>query len=129
MGANDMFKETFRNDLQPGDSISVEIAGVTYTARIEYDNETRPDDFDCYDETDIARWQQDDWRFCGLVISAECEGWSKDHVLSLWGIELGFSDSGDKYWNEVANECLHEALAHFMPQWLPATTNNNPARQ
>lgn len=124
-----MFKETFRNDLQPGDSISVEIAGVTYTARIEYDNHTRPDEFDCYDETDIERWQEGDWCFCGLVISAERGGWLNDYVDSLWGIELGFSDSADKYWNEVANECLAEALALFMPQWLPAATNNNPARQ
>ena len=124
-----MFKETFRDDPQAGDSISVEIAGVTYTARIEYDNDSRPDDCDCYDETDVERWWQGDWRFCGLVISAQCKGWSQDHVDSLWGIELGFSDSGDKYWNEVANECLHEALALFMPQWLPATTNNNQSRQ
>jgi len=124
-----MFKETFRNDLQPGDSISVEIAGVTYTARIEYDYHSRPDDFECYDEADIARWQREEWCFCGLVISAERDGWSQDYVDSLWGIELGFSHSADKYWNEVANECLGEALALFMPQWLPATTNNNQARQ
>ena len=124
-----MFKETFRDDPQPGDSISVEIAGITYTAWIECDNDNRPEHFDCYDETDIERWQKGDWCFCGLVISAEGEGWSEEHVNSLWGIELGFSDSGDKYWNEVANECLHEALDLLMPQWLPDATNNNQARQ
>lgn len=91
-----------------GDSLSCTIGGVTYTAYLEHDPFTKPEDADCYDESDIKRFYNDEWLYCGLVIKAERKGWHKNYLASLWGLELNLSDNS--YLLEAANELLLEAI-------------------
>ena len=55
-------------------------------------------------------WENDDWFYCGIVLSAERDGWTKDHLASLWGIECNYPDSDNSYLLTVANELLAEYI-------------------
>lgn len=43
-----------------GDSVTFERGPFLVTIRLEYDQDTRPNDFDCYSEEDIQRWRDDE---------------------------------------------------------------------
>jgi hypothetical protein len=88
-----------------GSSISARLpGGVVIRATVHPDNDTRPDDFDCYDDSTIDEWKRDEWQFCGIVISVfidcHCVDESAD---SLWGIEANFRGN-----NSYLNECAAE---------------------
>lgn len=104
-----MFTATFsRFQALPGDSTTCWIDGTEYTARIEFDPNTFPSDFECYSVDDIRSWSRDEWQFVGIVVGAERNGVELDnHLASLWGIE---SDSSPEYFLEVANDLLREAI-------------------
>lgn len=104
-----MFKTGFNNYACFGDKISVTVDGVTYTARLEPDNDSRPEDSDCYSPEDIKRFYADEWSYCGVVIEAERNGWTKDNLASLWGVEVNLGNNND-YLLEVANDLLAEAI-------------------
>ena len=95
----------------PGDAIVWRNGGFTLTARIKFDDATRPGEFDCYSEDDIKRWEANEWYYVGIVVSAEYKGWLlEDPVASLWGLECGLAaDSGD-YLSEIAAAMLVEEL-------------------
>lgn len=59
----------------------------------------------------LKAWCDDEWTYCGIVISVSRNGVTlDDHAASLWGIELNFPGSANEYLTEVANELLPEAL-------------------
>jgi hypothetical protein len=96
-------------------------------ARIEYDHDTSPRDYDqpgwCFDTTSrkygkqnrkiIAAWEADEWFYCGIVVTVFREG-VKLGEAHLWGIEANFPFGKQKtrhaYHLTVANELLDEAL-------------------
>ena len=95
----------------PGDSITWRNGGFTLTARIEFDDLTRPGEFDCYSEEDIKRWEADEWYYVGIVVSAEYKGWLlEDPVASLWGLECGLAEDSGDYLSEIAAAMLVEEL-------------------
>jgi hypothetical protein len=108
--ATPMFKKPFDGYVCHGDRISCTVGDTTYTARLEVDIDCSPDDFDCYDDEAIAAWKRDEWRYYGVVIDAERDGWEKRDLASLWGIEGNFPGSDNSYLLEVANELLSEAI-------------------
>jgi len=60
----------------------------------------------------MAAWKNDDWFYCGVILSVALEGITLDRfAASLWGIEANYPDSDNSYLSEVANELLSEALA------------------
>ena len=104
-----------------GDSIAIEDGLYTFTARIEFDDDTSPDEFDCFDVNCpdygeenakyIRAWRNGEWFYCGIAISAEYNGFALpgNYLASLWGIEANFPGSDNAYLSEVVSELLPEA--------------------
>ena len=108
-----MFKQGFDKFVCVGDSITTEEAGMTIRARIEFDSDTRADDFgeDCYTPEQIEAWKNDEWFFCGVVLSVSVDGIEiDDHAASLWGVDCNFPSCDNSYLLTVANELLPDAL-------------------
>jgi len=135
------FTEKFDSYVCLGDSLTYEVDGVTVTARIAHDDtpdapDQRKDGFwpslypndagfigagngwrDRFDaaqakaERVMAAWKNDEWFYCGVILSAAIDGLElTDNAASLWGIEANYPDSDNAYLTEVANELLPEAL-------------------
>ena len=135
------FTEKFDSFVCEGDSLTCEAQGFTVTARLVRDDcgdapDQRQDGFwpslykdaagfigagngwrDRFDkaqsraEAVIAAWKNDEWYYCGVILSVAIDGITlDDHAASLWGIEANYPDSDNAYLNEVANELLPEAL-------------------
>lgn len=86
----------------------------TVRAYLEYDNDTRPDDSDCYSEADIAAWQEDEWQYVTLFV----EVLHDDKVLGtacIGGMEYGLNGnyeyawSTDYYLPDLIDEAVAEA--------------------
>lgn len=125
-----------------GDSIQTNLdhRGVYYKARVEYDNDMHrppdqrqdgfwpsrdpnaagyvlPEHFDTEKakaERIMAAWENDEWFYCGIIVSAHIDLMGEQfclskHAASLWGIECNYPDSDNDYLNEVAEELLGEA--------------------
>lgn len=93
-----------------GDTIAWSCEGYDFVARLEHDYDTKPTDSECYDD-DIQRWKNDEWFYCGLILSVSRNGVQlSDHAASLWGIECNFGDNND-HLSEMALELQGEALA------------------
>lgn len=93
-----------------GDSVSWSVEGFDITARVEYDHDTRPTDFDCYDDAQIKAWRDDEWFYCGVVLAVSRNGVElTDHAASLWGIECNIDNDND-YLSELCAEIEPEAL-------------------
>ena len=93
-----------------GEARSVVVGQFTVRAVIEHDQDSSPDEYDCYSDEDKARWRNDDWHFCGIVLHVSCGGVViDDHAASLWGIELNLLDQND-YLSDVADELLPDAI-------------------
>ena len=122
-----IFNENFDKFACIGESISAEYQGIELTARIVFDSDYKIDDDDfhnpdqsvtgCNDEQFAklleARqaWFDDDWFYCGIVISASKNGVElTDHAASLWGIECNYPDSDNDYLRDVCNQLADEAI-------------------
>ena len=119
------FTDKFDDYVVAGESISIELCGTTYTATIEFDADASLDDCDNWnvDQTvtgcdsqqqekllsDREAWHNNEWWFGCIVLSAEtADGWNKDHLGSLSGIEVNYPEGDNNYLTEVATELLHE---------------------
>ena len=102
-----MFNTQFDKYACVNDSITCTIGKYEFTAIIHQDPDYNPNNDDCWDESDIARWKNDVWYFCGIVLSCKYNGITLDCSESLWGIECNFNDSNDCLL-EVANELLSQ---------------------
>lgn len=98
-----MFTTPFSSfDVLPNDFTKCTVDGTDYTAHIELDPDTCPDEFEGYPEERFESWGRGDWYFVGVVIRAERGGvLLGDNLASLWGIE---SDSSPEYFLDIANE-------------------------
>ena len=135
------FTQKFDDYVCIGDSITCTVDGYTVTAQIAHDEtpdapDQRQDGFwpslypndsgfigagngwrDRFDtaharaERVMAAWKNDEWYYCGVILSVALEGITLDRfAASLWGIEANYPDSDNAYLTEVANELLSEAL-------------------
>ena len=121
------FKKGFDSYVCEGDTIATKIDGITYEARIVFDQDSKIDDDDCHnkdksvtgcDDEQFAKllaarvsWFKNEWFYCGVVISAEKAGIPiGKHLASLWAIEANYPGSDNSYLLEVANELLPEAI-------------------
>lgn len=85
--------------------------GFDFVARLEFDGDTKPTDFDCYEPEDIERWDNDEWCYVGVVLSVFRNGIElSDHAASLWGIDCNYNNTSNAYLSEVAQELESEAL-------------------
>ncbi len=97
-----------------GDTIEWQKDGFTLKARIAEDFGSRPEGSDCYTKGQIQKWKDDEWFFCGIVVSV----WILDkqiesHAASLWGIECNFPSrrkNPNLHLSEVAQDLESEAL-------------------
>ena len=95
----------------PGDSITWRNGGFTLVARIEFDDLTIPGDFDRYSEEDLKRWENDEWCYVSISVTAEHKGWLlKDPAARLCGLECGLDDDSGDYLSEIAAAMLVEEL-------------------
>lgn len=94
-----------------GDYIEWNKNGYTIRAVLHEDNDTKPTDFDCYSAIKIKQWMNDEWSFCGVVLEVSYNGVSLGkHCASLWGVDLNYNKTSNKYLAEVALELESEAL-------------------
>ncbi|PQA87682.1 hypothetical protein [Hyphococcus luteus] len=62
-------------------------------------------------ETIMAAWREDEWFYCGIVLSVSREGVTLcEHAATLWGVEANYPGADNSYLTDVANELLPEAL-------------------
>lgn len=94
-----------------GDYIEWEKDGFDIRATIEFDHDTKPTDFDCYTPIKIKQWKNDEWFFCGIVLSVSKNGVEiEDHAASLWGIDCNYNRTSNRYLSEVCQQLEDEAL-------------------
>ena len=94
-----------------GDKIQWVNGEFLLTATIHQDNDTKPEDLDCYHEDDILLFNLDQWLYCGIVLSIEKNGiMIEDHAASLWGIKCNFPGADNSYLSEVAQELESKAI-------------------
>lgn len=94
-----------------GDRIEWTAEGFDIVARLVYDTDHEATADECYDPVAVERWRNDEWFFCGVVLSVARNGVElSDHAASLWGIECNFSNTSNAYLSEVAQELEAEAL-------------------
>ena len=102
----------FKRYAIPGDSVSVQVGALTVRATLEHDNDSRPEDSECYTLEQIAAWKREDWFFVGVVLSVHIgDRVLDDHAASLWAVDCNFMGSDNSYLSDVADELLPEALA------------------
>jgi len=94
-----------------GDCVHWQHEGFDLVATVIYDNSTNMDDFDCYSSLKIKQWKNNEWFFCGIIISAEKNDvLLSDHAASLWGIECNYNKKSNKHLSEVCVELQDEAI-------------------
>ena len=135
------FTERFQSFVCEGDTISCEVAGFEIIARIVRDDCTdtpdqRQDGFwpslykdapgfigpgpnhrerfaqaQARAEAVMEAWRQDEWFYCGIVLSVALEGVTLERAgAAVFGIEANYPGSDNSYLTEVAQELLPEAL-------------------
>jgi hypothetical protein len=121
------FETDFGSYACTGDTITGTLNGYDLTARLEYDQVRGLDDDDCHNPdqavtgcTDEQQekllearraWQNNDWFYCGVVVSVSRNGvLIDDHAAGLWGIECNYPGSDNAYLQEVANDLAAEAI-------------------
>jgi hypothetical protein len=96
-----------------GDTRTWTREGFTLTATVHPDTDTKPTDFDCYSDDQIAAWAADEWMFVGLIVTV-CVVGVKLTDTSLWGIDCNFpradGSRDNSYLSEVADELAEEAM-------------------
>ena len=97
-----------------GDSVNWTVDGFDITARVEYDPDTRPEDFDCYSAKQITAWKNDEWFFCGIILSVSRNGVElSNRAASLWGVDCNFPSR-----RKNPNLCLSEICAELQDEAL-----------
>ena len=102
------------------ESKTIEHDGFTVTIKMVEDTDSTPFDFECYDESDIKAWRNDEWRYVGFVYTTSREGVELGSS-SIWGTELdlpGGKIDGIEAWiaenfyhPELVSEAIEDARA------------------
>lgn len=129
-----VFDEKFGKYVCPGsDTIKGRYGDITVVARLEYDEDTTPMDYDqegwCFDTTDpdhgeenkkiIESWKKDEWQYAGIVVDLiDEDGWKMKNAASCWGVECNwpgllcqYSDDVNQHLNDIAQEVAEEAIS------------------
>ena len=97
-----------------GDTVHWSLDGFDFVARIESDCDTRPDQSECYTPRQVQAWNNNEWFYCGVVLSVYFNGVElSDHAASLWGIDCNFPSrrkNPNAYLSEVCEDLQGEAL-------------------
>jgi len=94
-----------------GDRITWSKDGFDLTAYLEYDQDSKPSDCDCYSPLKIKQWKNDEWFFVGVVLSVSKNDVEiTDHAASLWGIECNYNKRANLHLSQVAKELESEAI-------------------
>lgn len=94
-----------------GDSITWKKDGYTITAKIENDDFTHPENFDCYTAQDVQDWKDDKWEFIGLVFSVSKNGVTlDDEAACMFGIDCDFSAESSAHLNTICIDMESEVL-------------------
>ena len=94
-----------------GDKITWVIDGLLLTATIKGDDYSKPQDFESDLPEVVQAWKNDDWFYCGIVVSVEKQGIMIDeNAASLWGIAVNYPGASNEYLSEVAQDLESEAL-------------------
>ncbi|PQA88295.1 hypothetical protein [Hyphococcus luteus] len=135
------FTERFAAFVCEGDSISCETQGFEIVARIVRDDcgdapDQRQDGFwpseyigdpgfigpgnnwrmrladaQARAEAIMEAWRNDEWFYCGVVLSVSLDGVMLDEAAaSLWGVEANYPGTDNAYLTEIACELLPEAI-------------------
>lgn len=88
------------------ESKTLEHEGFTIRIDVEYDADTTPYEFDCYDKDQIEAWEQDEWFFVGYVYTALKNGVELAGE-SIWGSDYSH-DRGIEEW--IAEDDYHSDL-------------------
>ncbi len=136
------FAENFQSFVCEGDCIVCELDGFEIVARVAHDDcpdapDERQDGFwpseyvgdpgfigpgpnrrqrladaKVKAEAVMEAWRNDDWFYCGIVLSVSREGVTLcENAASLWGVEANYPGSDNACLTEVANGLLPDALA------------------
>ena len=102
------------------ESKTIERDGFTVTLEMVEDTDSTPFDADCYDESDIEAWRNDEWRYVGFVYTASREGVDLGEA-SIWGTEWNFPGGTmdgidawieeDYYHPDLVSEAINDARA------------------
>lgn len=85
--------------------------GFTIRATINEDCDSTPYDSECYSEDEIRQWKNDDWFYCGVILSVYKAGVCLSaNASSLWGVECNFPGTSNDYLLDVIKELETEAL-------------------
>jgi hypothetical protein len=110
--------EQFDSFVCTGDTVEWSREGFDITATVCFDEDTRPEDSDCYTPRQIQAWREDEWFFCGIVLTVSRNGVElPGHAASLWGIECNFPSrrkNPNAYLAEVCEELQGEAIEHAL---------------
>ncbi|HZZ17168.1 MAG TPA: hypothetical protein VFE08_14535 [Candidatus Sulfotelmatobacter sp.] len=79
--------EIIEYPMHDGDPFIVEANGNRYTVEFHEDYDATPLDADCYDESDIQAWRDDQWRYIGVTVTSEE---FTDVSDDLWGLEFNY---------------------------------------
>jgi len=60
----------------------------------------------------LKAWCNDEWYYCGIVLTVRKAGIKLDDSSSFWRIECNYPGSDNSYLRDVANELLPEALGY-----------------
>ena len=94
-----------------GDSITWEKEGFTLIARLQYDTDTKPMQYECYSPLKIKQWKNDGWFYVGVIVSIVKNGVVLDtHACSLWGVECNYNKTSNKYLATVAKDMESEVI-------------------
>ncbi len=103
----------FSSCVCPGDSVMFEHGKFTFNVRLEYDDFSTPYELECYSDSDIRKWKDDEWFYGGLVVSVSYNGFHlSDNIASLWGLECNFGNDNSflmGYAEELVEEAREEA--------------------
>ena len=94
-----------------GDSITWEKEGFTLIARLQYDTDTKPMQYECYSPLKIKQWKNDEWFYVGVIVSISKNGvMLDDSAVSLWGVECNYNKTSNKYLANVAVDMEDEVV-------------------
>lgn len=85
--------------------------GFVIRATICEDYDSSPDDSEGYTEEQIKQWKNDDWFYCGVILSVYKAGVClSTNAASLWGVECNFPNASNSYLSDIVKELETEAL-------------------
>ena len=77
--------------------------GYNLTLVAYYDEDTKPDEFDCYTEKQHQAWREDSWHFATLGVFASKSGIKLGEDF-IGGVEFGWIPITDEHDNQTGEE-------------------------